>query len=362
MIIPALVGGLLVLLMLVGNQLYSLLRYLYNGVPLRDVATALCYYIPGVSMLAIPAAVLLGTALSLNRLVRDREILALCMAGVKLKRIVLPIILLGIFASGVMFYLQESVIPQTQHKAIQLTQKLALGSTAAVVPRDVVFKAGDYFIYIRSVDDTPQQQLLRGVMIVKINSNSYPTWFTIPVAENHNGTITFQPDPVNHEPPRSYTFPLTGNVVTSMEATGGTLKLPENAFDYLYTQPTTPEELTLKQLLALRHGVRGAAGYGMSNGVMLDTPHLNFYINRKIAAPLAALVAILIAIPLSVHFGRSGGYVGLLLSVVVAFCFIVTQQWTQVLAETNRLQPILAAWAPDAIYGILGIILLIREE
>ncbi|HEY3378285.1 MAG TPA: LptF/LptG family permease, partial [Armatimonadota bacterium] len=77
MAVPALVGGFLVLLLLVGNQLYMLLRYLYQGVPAHDVLLTLLYYTPGVLMMAIPAALLLGTALGLNRLERDREILAL---------------------------------------------------------------------------------------------------------------------------------------------------------------------------------------------------------------------------------------------------------------------------------------------
>ncbi|HEY3379651.1 MAG TPA: LptF/LptG family permease, partial [Armatimonadota bacterium] len=140
------------------------------------------------------------------------------------------------------------------------------------------------------------------------------------------------------------------------------LNLPKDIFSYVYNPPTSAEELTFHELLALRTGVRGTAGMSLNNSMMLDAPHLAFYLHRKLAAPLAALVAVLLAIPLSLHFGRSGGYVGLLLSVVLAFFFIVTQQWTQILAETYRLHPVFAAWAPDALYGILGLVLLVREE
>lgn len=365
MIVPGFVGGVLVVMLLVGNQLYTLLRYLYQGVPVHDVLLTLWYYTPGVLMLAIPAALLLGTALGLNRLERDRELLAARMAGVRLKRLVLPIIMLGVIAWGVMFYLQERVIPTTTHKALQLSRKLAFGSPAALVPRDQVFKAGDYFIYVREVDPSAKVQTLRGVMIVKPNSGGgYPQWLTIPIAENHNGEWLFRPDPVTNEPPRLYYFLPNGDTWTGV-ATGkeSGLNLPQNSFDFLYDQRTTAEEFTFKELRAALHsGMRGRTTYGLGNGIVLDAQHLHFYLHRKIAAPLAALVAILIAIPLSVHFGRSGGYVGLLLSVVVAFVFIISQQWSQVLAENNYLHPVLAAWAPNAIFGLLGVFLLFKEE
>jgi lipopolysaccharide export LptBFGC system permease protein LptF len=34
----------------------------------------------------------------------------------------------------------------------------------------------------------------------------------------------------------------------------------------------------------------------------------------------------------------------------------------QVLAERNYLSPVLAAWAPDVVFGLRGVILLLREE
>jgi lipopolysaccharide export LptBFGC system permease protein LptF len=47
---------------------------------------------------------------------------------------------------------------------------------------------------------------------------------------------------------------------------------------------------------------------------------------------------------------------------VVAFCFVVSQQWMEVLVDNSYLHPVIAAWAPDGFFGILGIILLFREE
>jgi lipopolysaccharide export system permease protein len=139
------------------------------------------------------------------------------------------------------------------------------------------------------------------------------------------------------------------------------LNMKEEVWGYVSDQPSTPDEMTFRQLRSYYNGLRGA-GVGVAPSVPLSPDGLIFNLNRKIAAPLAALVGILIAIPLSVHFGRSGGYVGLLLSVMVAFFFVVSQQWAQSLSINHLMNPVLAAWAPDAIFGVLGVGLLIREE
>jgi lipopolysaccharide export LptBFGC system permease protein LptF len=358
MLVPALMGVMLLLVLLVGNVLYGLLMLLYSGAPAREVFLVLWYRTPGVLMEALPGALLLGTALALNRLERDRELQALRMAGIRLKRLVLPYLGVAALGVGVLFMLQERVIPYATHQAARLTNKLSWGSPTAVVQQDMVFRVENDMVYIHRVD--PNTKTLYGVVVCQMKSG-YPTWLVIPRAENHDGVWKLLPDPATGVKPRVYTFTDTGDLAPFYEAEEGVLNLRKDMLDYVTDQPGTPAEMTLAQLLVLQKDVRGA-GFGFTRSVSLKPNHLAFYVQRRFAAPLAALVAVLIAIPLSIHFGRNGGYVGLLLSVIVAFFFVVSQQWAQVLALTDRLHPLIAAWAPNAAFGLLGLVLLLREE
>jgi len=355
MLVPAIIGGVMVLMLLVGNVLYGLLRLLYTGSPGRDILLILAFRLPYVIMTAVPASLLLGTALALNRLERDRELMSLRMAGVRLLRLVAPFILIGVLFSAGLFVLQEKIVPTTTHRAEKLTRKLVWHTPAAFVPHDVVFKVGQQFIYVQKVD--PLTKTLYGVIICKLDPQQGLTWLLAPVAEYHSGKWFLKPDPVTHKEPESYVF--NGNWMAYKIIAGeGYMDLTDDFMSYISDQPSTADELNFAQLKGMMEGFRGDLGMGM----MLTPSELIFQLHRKVAVPLAALVAVLIAIPLSVHFGRSGGYTGLLLSVVVAFFFVVSQQWAQVLAETHRLHPILAAWAPDGLFGLLGLALLIREE
>ena len=355
MLTPALIGGVLVLMLLVGNWLYALLKLLYTGSSGRDILLILALRLPSVIMMAVPASLLLGTALALNRFERDRELMSLRMAGVRLLRLVAPYLAVGVMFSIALFVLQEKVVPSATHKAVKMTQKLAWHTPAAFVPHDVVFKVGQQYVYVQRVDTITKT--LYGVIICKLDPRQGVTWLLAPVAEYHRGKWFLKPDPVTRKEPESYVF-NNNQLVYKVVAGEGYLDLTDDFMAYISDQPSTADELTLSQLYEMMNGLRGGFGFGLT----LTPAELTFQLHRKVAAPLAALVAVLIAIPLAVHFGRSGGYTGLLLSVVVAFCFVVSQQWAQVLAETHRLNPVFAAWAPDGFFGLLGLALLLREE
>jgi len=357
MLVPAVIGGMMVLMLLVGNWLYGLLKLLYTGSPGDKILLILLLRLPSVIMTAMPASLLLGTALALNRLERDRELMSLRMSGVRLLRLVTPFMLMGVLFSAALFVLQETVVPPTTHKAVRLTQELAWRTPAAFVPHDVVFKVGQQYIYVQKID--PNTKTLFGVIMCKLDPQQRTTWLLAPVAEYHSGKWLLKPDPVTGKQPESYVF--SGNSMAYKIAIEGDgyLDLTDDFMQYISDQPSTADELDFSQLRDMMNGLRGG---GMGLGMTLTPDELVFQLHRKVAAPLAALVAVLIAIPLAVHFGRSGGYTGLLLSVIVAFCFVVSQQWAQVLAETHRFHPILAAWLPDGFFGLLGLVLLIREE
>ena len=226
-----------------------------------------------------------------------------------------------------------------------------------VIHSDVMMRVGQNFIYVRQVDQ--QAHVLHGVIVCKMDQGT-PTWLTIPLAENRNGQWFFMRDPVTKEKPKCYIFQEHGDpIYGEIEGKDNWLNLTPDVTEFISDDKTSADELSFNELLALQSGVRGA---GLDASLPLAPNILTFELHHKLAAPLAALVAILIAIPLSIHFGRSGGYVGLLLSVMVAFFFVISQQWGQVLVERNIIGPILGAWAPDLLFGGLGVVLLIFEE
>ena len=66
----------------------------------------------------------------------------------------------------------------------------------------------------------------------------------------------------------------------------------------------------------------------------------------------------MIAIPFALSTGRRGSLYGVGLSVLIGISYWVLQGFFEQLGSAGRLEPFLAAWAPNLIFGGGGIYLL----
>ena len=85
---------------------------------------------------------------------------------------------------------------------------------------------------------------------------------------------------------------------------------------------------------------------------------LSVALHRKLSFPLVALTMSMIAIPFALSTGRRGSLYGIGLSVVIGISYWVLQGFFEQLGSAGRLEPFLAAWAPNLIFGGGGIYLL----
>jgi lipopolysaccharide export LptBFGC system permease protein LptF len=114
------------------------------------------------------------------------------------------------------------------------------------------------------------------------------------------------------------------------------------AANYFVTEKREPEMMNFPQLRAYIQELR-ASGYNvLQHEVGLQ---------RKIAFPFVTLVMTLIAVPFAVTTGRRGAMYGIGVGIVLALVY-----WTMIsifaaLGQGGMIDPILAAWAPNLIFG-----------
>jgi lipopolysaccharide export LptBFGC system permease protein LptF len=82
----------------------------------------------------------------------------------------------------------------------------------------------------------------------------------------------------------------------------------------------------------------------------------------KVAYPFAAFVSVLIALPLAIRFGKRGRMLAMAIAILVFFIYYMLTFAFSALGRNGIVNPALAAWAPNAMIGSLGIILLMMEE
>lgn len=100
----------------VGNSKVWLAR------PREDVYTYYVNFIPHILYLVSPVALLLASVFSVGNMARHLELVALRAAGIPIWRILAPILAVGALASGVMFWFQDRILPDANHRRFQINE------------------------------------------------------------------------------------------------------------------------------------------------------------------------------------------------------------------------------------------------
>ena len=73
----------------------------------------------------------------------------------------------------------------------------------------------------------------------------------------------------------------------------------------------------------------------------------------------AALVLVLVGLPFAFKTGRRGALYGVGVACILAVSYYLVQALFGALGDNAQLPPILAAWAPNVLFGAAGIYLLL---
>lgn len=98
-------------------------RYVAWGASAADVMNYYFYAVPRETLRIAPVALLISSFLSVGRLSRNFEFLAMQMARLHPLRVVLPVILLALAITGSLHLVQEEVAPKASEIAFQILQQ-----------------------------------------------------------------------------------------------------------------------------------------------------------------------------------------------------------------------------------------------
>jgi lipopolysaccharide export system permease protein len=94
------------------NQLLLMAeRILAKRVPLGDVALLVLYSVPIIVTYALPFGTLVGGLMAVGRLASDREIMALRAAGVSLRTIFAPLLVVSVLLASLAFGFNDLLLP-----------------------------------------------------------------------------------------------------------------------------------------------------------------------------------------------------------------------------------------------------------
>ena len=336
------------------NIFFAAADYLINkGAPPFLVLRFLILRVPQSTPLAFPFACLFGTLLAFGRLTTDNEITALRTSGVSFPRIALMPVIFGLAMFGASYAIDERLVPQATDLSTRTFYQIVYRTATLPIEPQIYRKdpsTGKTF-YIGNV--LPDGKTMSTVAIYEPGRTT--PFLTVTTAETavvdvehsmlllHNAVQTrFKPD---------------GSVDSILRGVDLNVGLPigETAQTFLssaYNDPYTMDSKTLARDVKARQ----ASGQGGS-----DLALRKITLAQKLSNPFAAFIGVLVALPLAVRFGRKGRTLGIALSIMVLAVYDVLNAMSAAFGRNGSLDPYLAAWIPNAVFALVGAVLIFSE-
>jgi LPS export ABC transporter permease LptG/LPS export ABC transporter permease LptF len=340
--------GLLVFtfLLIIPNLMRYAEDFIAKGASLPVVAQAMWTLVPGALALTIPMALLLGLLIAFGKLSADREFVAMQACGVSLTRLLRPVTLLSSLACAATAYMWIVGMPAGNQRfreiAFEIVANLAEGE---VRPRVFFDRFPDLVLYAREVprtggwdrvflaDNRPGQgaavYLARhGRMIV--NREKQTVELLLEDASRHNGDPTAKYD--------------------VLEVSRAVFTIDSAAFFANGGPGKGDREISIPELQARAEELR-------REGIF---PHNQlFEIQKKFAIPVGCLVFGLIGLALGASNRRDGTLASFVVGIVVIFVYYILLELGGSLIKGQLVAPWVAAWAPDVILGLAGLMLIV---
>lgn len=315
-----------------------------SGVPWDMAFMILGLHLPEIIVLTIPIGVLLGTLLVFNRLSGDSEIIALRTSGVSFYRIMVAPLLFGILTSVISFTINESVVPIANRTSKKLEFLALYKSELPSGQSNFTYMERDQNMMLRRVFYVGyyDKNALQNVIILDFTRDKLTQIVAAKSGLFNHGEWEL-------EKGRTYILSGDSDITRIMQFHRLTIPGIKNAQNALNASSVVPKDMNMLELWHYIQTLRASNAIDKSLLV-------RFY--QKFSQPLACLIVALAGAPLGLLGRRSKSNLGLVYSAAVVFLYYVLQSSSGALGEAGRLDPLIAAWLPNAVIGVLGLIIL----
>jgi lipopolysaccharide export system permease protein len=319
-------------------------KYLSRDLPKRDIALSYVYWAPETMYLVLPAAVLFATVFTLVNMTRYSEITAAKASGISFHRLSVPIFAASV-AIGALALVLSELAPLGNRRRNELLQEVRFSTGTERI--NFAFAAERGRVY-KIAQLRAASGLADGVQIERkgrLGDPSYPTW--IVSAPNARWVAT-----------RGWT--LIGG---SLHIVSDSIRAVTIAFDslrerhftenpvQLLASPKAPEDMRYREL------GRYIAALERSGS---DVNELRVERALKLAVPVTCIVIALFGAPLATTSRKGGAAWGIGLSLAITIAFLGLIQLTKAVGGKGLVDPEVAAWSPNAIFGLTAVVLLAR--
>jgi LPS export ABC transporter permease LptF/LPS export ABC transporter permease LptG len=300
------------------------------------------YLVPYMVYLLAPLATLVATLVTLAILTKNNEVIAFKASGISLYRLILPLGLAGCLVAGGMFAMSETFLPYANQRQDALRNEIKGRPPQTYFQPTHQWIFGEHAkIYNYELFD-PEHRLFGGLNVFELDPQNFQVRRRIFASR------------ANWEPSMS-TWVLTSGWIRDFANGQVTNFVPFRA--YSLTELSEPPSYFRREVLQsdqmnwreLRSYIRSLRQAGF------DTARLSVQWHEKFAFPLIAAIVVCLGAPFAFLVGTRGAIGGLAVAVGIGIVYRAVAALLESMGTVGLLPPVLAGWAPDAIFSFLAV-------
>ncbi len=372
---PTALGFMTYTFMVVMRGIFNLIeQILVRGVAIKDALQVLLITLPHIVVLTIPMSFLFGVLLAVGRMNAENEIVAMQAGGIPARRLLRPIVALGVLLTMLNGYLFLVVIPGSGRELRELKVRLfaEAKNLGRIEPGVFHEQLPNVLLYLRNADmdtgewsdvlffdssDPAEERLTlakRGRMVTagvdaKTTTGEMPEveqWIRLEEVVTHQFSKS-DPETYRINRTRSQLFrPDIGG--------GGTVRF----------RLGIRERDTMELISFLRGGDLSSSEdseVSLEQGdTEIERRHAAVELNKRLAIPFACVVFAFLALPLGVGSRSGGRGRGFVVSVAVVLVYYLVANQGELMAMEGRVPPWLGIWLPNIVLMVVALYLMTR--
>ncbi len=329
------------------------------------------YYIPEIAKLVVPIGMLLAGLFTFGRLDSTHELTAIRVAGRSMRRIAAPLILFGLFVSGVMVYFNGWVVPQSNAARFEIDREFLGRNNVGGASNTFMRVSPTLNLQIDYFDS--DQNIAHTVSLERIDTNAR---LITPTLDSVDGRVVITGEDtvrslaiVERIDAARMTYDSTTGSWKMIDGIARNMRDPSQIVSTHFNArlieglPLTPEVLftsqqKIEEMTAPE--VRELVERERMGGRDVTMSMVNYY--SIFAYPFAAFVVVFFGIPFSSAQRKGGAAVPIAMTALISAVYLIFTEVSKTLSVTAGIPPLVTAWLANAIFFLFGILNLWRVE
>jgi LPS export ABC transporter permease LptG/LPS export ABC transporter permease LptF len=317
-----------------------------NHIPMSQVMKYHIYLTPNLIYSTLPIAVLVSILATFGVMTKNNEVTAFKACGISVRRLGLPVLLMSGALSALLFAFDYSYIPQANQIQDAILNEIKGRPAQTYLHPERKWIIHEYRVFYFQYFD-PSEKLMVEPYVFELDPKSFHLVREIRASrarwqQNINAWVWEQGSAINLcgvDECKVQDFTAT----TFPEVT----ETPDDFLKYVKQD----KQMNYVELAQYMRSLQQSG---------FDTVKLHVQYYKKFAVPVFALIMALISVPFGFLVGNRGAMTGVGVGMALAMTYLATGLLFDQFGNVNLLPPVVAAWAPDALFSVAGLYLMLR--